>query len=132
MDRYQEVGYLSTYAGVDVGKADLAIKVMLEQYYGILDSRFKIHDSELVKAKEYLKGHLALALEDTKDVTSFFADQAMFANEILTPEEVYKKVDKVTISDITSEVKKLFVPDRLNLAIIGPFKDKEKFVQLLK
>ena len=33
---------------------------------------------------------------------------------------------------ITSEVKKLFVPDRLNLAIIGPFKDKEKFVQLLK
>src|SRR5258706_5098658 len=132
LDRYQEIGYLSTYAGVDVTKADLAIKVILGEYYKILDSKFKIQASELVKAKEYLKGHLALALEDTKDVTSFFSDQALFANEILTPEEVYKKVDAVTIEDILFEAKKLFVPSKLNLAIIGPFKDKEKFVQLLK
>jgi predicted Zn-dependent peptidase len=131
MDRYQEVGYLSTYAGVNVGKADEAVKVMLDQYYGI-KSDLKIKDFELTKAKEYLKGHLALALEDTKDVSSFFADQAMFAKEVLTPEDVYKKVDKVSIEDVLTEAKKLFVPERLNLAIIGPFKDKEKFVQLLK
>ncbi len=132
MDRYQEVGYLSTYAGVNVEKADEAIAVMLEQYYGIKNLKFKIKNSELLKAKEFLKGHLALALEDTKDVTSFFADQALFAHEILTPEEVYKKVDKVTLEDITGEAKKLFVPERLNLAIIGPFKSGAKFVQLLK
>jgi predicted Zn-dependent peptidase len=138
VDRYQEVGYLSTYAGVDINKTDEAIKVMLEQYYGIQDSRRvhhfvdRIQDSELKKAKEYLKGHLALALEDTKDVTAFFADQALFAKEILTPEEVYKKVDKVTVKDVIAEAKKLFVPEKLNLAIIGPFKDNEKFVELLK
>jgi len=94
--------------------------------------KLKIKNSELLKAKEFLKGHLALALEDTKDVSSFFADQAMFAHEILTPEEVYKKIDKVGLEDVTNEAKKLFVPERLNLAIIGPFKNKEKFVQLLK
>lgn len=132
VDRYQEVGYLSTYAGVDVGKADLAVKVMLEQYYGIKNLKLEIKNSELGKAKEFLKGHLALALEDTKDVTAFFADQALFAKEILTPEEVYKRVDKVRVEDIYSEAKKLFVPGKLNLAIIGPFKDKEKFVKLLK
>ena len=132
VERYQEIGYLSTYAGVDVTKADLAVAVILEQYYGISNNQFPISNEEFKKAKEFLKGHLALSLEDTKDVTSFFADQAMFADEVLTPEEIYKKVDKVKISDIMSEAKKLFVPERLNLAIIGPFKDKEKFVQLLQ
>jgi predicted Zn-dependent peptidase len=132
MDRYQEVGYLSTYAGVNVEKADEAVKVMLEQYYGIKNLKLKIKNSELLKAKEFLKGRLALALEDTKDVTSFFADQALFANEILTPEEVYKKIDKVGLDSVLFEAAKLFVPERLNLAIIGPFKSGEKFVQLLK
>jgi predicted Zn-dependent peptidase len=50
----------------------------------------------------------------------------------LTPEEIYKKVDKVTTSDIVSEAKKLFVPSKMNLAIIGPFKEGQKFVQLLQ
>jgi predicted Zn-dependent peptidase len=132
MDRYQEVGYLSTYAGVDIDKADEAVKIMLEQYYKISKTKSQISSQELSKAKEYLKGHLALALEDTKDVAAFFADQAMFAHKILTPEEVYKNVDMVTIEDVIVEAKKLFVPERLNLAIIGPFPDREKFVQLLQ
>ena len=132
VDRYQEIGYLSTYAGVDVGKTDVAIKVMLNEYQKIADGRSAITPYELTKAKEYLKGHLALALEDTKDVTAFFADQALFSKEILLPEEVYRKVDKVTVKDVLVEAKKLFVPEKLNLAIIGPFKNREKFVQLLK
>jgi len=131
MNRYQEVGYISTYAGVDVAKADEAVAVILEQYFGLRDSRFKIQDSELLKAKEYLKGHLALALEDTKDVTAFFGDQALFGKEILTPEEAYRRVDKVTISDVLAEAKKLFTKDRLNLAIIGPYNNKGKFDKLL-
>lgn len=132
VDRYQEVGYLSTYAGVDVAKADLAIKIMLDEYYKITAHGSPITVHELVKAKEFLKGHLALALEDTKDVTAFFADQALFSKEILMPEEVYKKIDKVTVKDVLAEAKKLFVPERLNLAVIGPFKNKESFVKLLK
>lgn len=132
VDRYQEIGYLSTYAGVDVNKADIAIGVMLNEYQKIADGRSVITAYEIKKAKEYLKGHLALALEDTKDVTAFFADQALFSKEILIPEEVYKKIDNVKLKDILFEAKKLFVPEKLNLAIIGPFKNKEKFVQLLK
>lgn len=131
MNRYQEVGYLSTYAGVDLAKADEAIAVMLFQHYGISNGQFPITNEELKKAKEFLKGHLALALEDTKDVTSFFGDQALFGKEILTPEEVYGRVDRVTIEDVLKEAKKLITKDRLNLAIIGPYTDKNKFTKLL-
>lgn len=131
MSRYQEVGYLSTYAGVNVEKADEAVAVILKQYYGITNGQFPISNKELLKAKEFLKGHLALALEDTKDVTGFFGDQALFTKEVLTPEEVYKRVDGVTLEDVLKEAKKLITKDRLNLAIIGPYNDRNKFEKLL-
>ncbi|HCR36203.1 hypothetical protein A2130_03330 [Candidatus Woesebacteria bacterium GWC2_33_12] len=131
MDRYSDIGYIGTYAGLDVKKAEEAVAVMLEQHYKIRNSRFQILDSELKKAKEFLKGHLALALEDTSDVNSFFGDQELFGEKVLTPEEVFKKIDKVTMDEVNFEAKRLFVPARLNLAIIGPYKSDKDFQKLL-
>lgn len=132
VDRYQEVGYMGTYAGVDPKRADEAVKIILEQSYGIADGKFPISAKELIKAKEYLKGHIALALEDTKDVATFFGEQAMFLPKIMTPEETYKKIDEVGVDEILSEAKKLFVPERLNLAVIGPDNDTGKFKKVLR
>jgi predicted Zn-dependent peptidase len=131
VDRYQEVGYFSTYAGVDTKKADEAVKVILDQTYGLVEGKYPITPSELTKAKEFIKGHLALALEDTKDVSSFFGEQALFLDEILTPEAIYKEIDKVDVEDVMREAKKIFVPEHLNLAIIGPYDNDGKFKKLL-
>ena len=131
-DRYQEVGYMGTYAGVNVAKADEAIKVILDQCYGLASGKYPVTPKELSKAKGYLKGNLALALEDTRDVSGFFGEQHLFLKKVLTPEEIYKKINEVTLEDVNLEAKKLFTPARLNLAIIGPFRDKGKFVQLLR
>lgn len=132
IERFQETGYMSTYVGTDPKKVDEAISVVLEEYYKIRNSNIEIQNSELTKAKEYLKGHLALALEDTSCVNSFFAEQALFLPEILTPEEVFKKVDQVKLENVYAEARRLFTPSRLNLAVIGPYQDEEKFVKLLK
>jgi predicted Zn-dependent peptidase len=132
MERYDDVGYIGTYAGVDTTKADEAVKVILEQCYGLASGKYPIEKEELSKAKEYIKGHMALSLEDTKDVGSFFAEQALFLKHILTPEEIYRKIDEVSIEDILKEAKKLFVPERLNLAIIGPYDNGKKFEDIIK
>jgi predicted Zn-dependent peptidase len=131
-ERYKEIGYLGTYAGVNVAKADEAIKVILDQTYGLASGKYPVTPKELTKAKGFLKGSLALALEDTHDVSMFFGEQQLFLSKVLTPEEIYRKVDVVTIDDINFEARKICVPGRLNLAVIGPFKEKEKFVQLLR
>jgi len=131
-DRYQEVGYLGTYAGVDVEKVDEAIKVTLDQHYDISNGKDPISNKEINKAKEYLKGHLALAMEDTKVVCGFFGEQELFSKEILTPEDVFKKIDSVKVEDVYREAKKTFKPERLNLAIIGPYDDDSRFRKLLK
>ncbi len=131
MDRYTDIGYMGTYAGLDTKRAEEAVKVMLEEHYKIVNSVQRIADSELHKAKEFLKGHLALALEDTSDVSGFFGDQELFSEKVLTPEEVFKLVDKVTMDEVNFEAKRLFVPERLNLAIIGPYENDEKFKSIL-
>ena len=132
IDRYQETGYIATYAGVDPKKAEEAISIVLDQCYGLASGQFPISIKELTKAKEYIKGHLALGLEDTSAVGEFFAFQELFSPKVLTPEEVYEKIDKVRVKDVLKEAKKLFVPSRLNLAIIGPFRGEGKFVKLLQ
>jgi len=130
MDRYTDIGYMGTYAGLDTKRAEEAVKVMLEEHYKTINGKSSITEQELNKSKEFLKGHLALALEDTSDVSSFFGDQELFSQKVLTPEEVFKKIDKVTMDEVNFEAKRLFVLERLNLAIIGPYENDEKFKKI--
>lgn len=130
-DHLLDTGYLSTYAGVDVKRVNEAIAVMLEQYYGISGGKFPISNKELKKAKEYIKGHMALTLENTKNINGFFGIRELLDEEIETPEEVFAAVDKVTVEEVVAVAKKFFVPERLNLAIIGPYKNKERFAKII-
>lgn len=132
IERYQETGYISTYIGTDPKKIEEAIAVTLEQYHGISNGQFSISNEELAKAKEYLKGHIALGLEDTSAVNEFFAFQELFLDKVITPEELFKKIDSVGLDEVYEEAKRLFKKEKLNLAIIGPYKDEQKFLGLIK
>ena len=131
-EHYKETGYLSTYAGVDLKRIDDAIKVILEEHYELASGKKPISEKELNKGKEYLKGHLALSLEDTKAVDGFFGIQELMLGKAETPSDVIAKIDKVTVDDVYALAKKFFKPERLNLAIIGPYKDSSRFEKLLK
>ncbi len=132
IDRYNEVGYISTYAGVDPKKADEAVKIIAEQCYGLASGKYPISKEELNKAKEFLKGHLALVLEDTKDVSTYFGEQALFLEKVVTPEEVYKSIDNVSLDEVLEQAKKLFVSKHANLAMIGPYKSGAKFEKAIR
>ncbi len=132
MDRYSDVGYFGVYTGCDVDKPHEVISVILDQCYGLTHGKYKVTKKELDKVKGYIKGHIALSLEDSENVSDFFAEQVLFDKKVYTPEEIFKKIDAVTMEEVYSEAKKLFIPSKVNLAIIGPFKDKEKFVKLLR
>ncbi|MFC1710125.1 M16 family metallopeptidase [Patescibacteria group bacterium] len=130
-DKYSDNGYVATYAGLDTKRIDEAIKIIIDQHYGLADERFKLEEDELVKAKEFLKGNLALSLENTRAVNEFYATEEMFLGKARTPEDVYKSIDKVTCKDVVGVAKDYFKPERLNLAIIGPYKNKKRFEKLL-
>lgn len=125
-----DTGFLVTQAGVDNNKVDLSISAILKEYKEIFQR--KVPTKELQKAKDYLKGKMALTLEPSDAQASFYAGQELLEKQILTPKEIFKKIDKVSPNDILKVAKEIFQSNRLNLALIGPFEDKKPFERLLK
>lgn len=125
-----DTGYLATSAGVDHRNVEKTIGLILKEYRALKNN--KISKSELQKAKDNLRGILNLSLEASDAQAAFYAAQELLEDKILTPEEQLKKIDAVSIEDIQEVAKDIFRPEKLNLALIGPFKNKEKFNKLLK
>lgn len=130
-EHFADTGYFETYAGVEIKKVDEAIKVVLDEHYKIANEVSSIKNKELSKAKEYLKGHIALFLENSRNVNNFFGEEELYLKKVMTPEEVFKSIDRVSSQDVVNVAKKLLVPEKLNLAIIGPYKDRVQFEKLL-
>lgn len=129
MEDYQDTGFWAVSAGVDLVRIEEAIEVILAEVKKLTEEL--ITDEELNRAKENLKGHLYLSLEESMAVADFLAEQQLLWGKIEDPEELAKKYEKVTKEDIRDLARKIFVKETLNLAIVGPFKDEEKFKKIL-
>lgn len=131
-DHYQDCGSLVTTAGVDSKRINEAIKVIVEEYKDLASKAKTIKTDELKKAKEFVKGHLVLELEDSRSVASFYASQELLEEKIENPDEVLEYIDKVKLDEIEKVGEKYFVNQSLNLAVIGKFEDGQEFENLLK
>ena len=130
-DHLLDNGFLATSAGVDTKRADEAVKVILNEYQKITDLT-SISQKELQKAKEFIKGRLVLELEDSGNVAGLYGSQELWEGKITTTDEIKGKIDEVSAEDVTRVAKGFFTNDRLNMAIIGPFEDGEKFSKILR
>jgi predicted Zn-dependent peptidase len=125
-----DTGFLMTRAGVDNKNVKKAVKAILREYKKI--SQEKPTEKELQKAKNYLKGKTALSLETSEDLASFYSIQEILKSEILTPKQILQEIEKVTTDDILRVAKDIFTPQKLNLAMVGPFCKRKEFESLLK
>ncbi|MCX6720797.1 MAG: pitrilysin family protein [Candidatus Staskawiczbacteria bacterium] len=131
-DATTDTGYLVTQAGIDHKNLEKAIELILQEYKDLKNN--KITEKELQKAKDYLKGTTSLSLDSSDSQASFYAVQELLEKNILTPEEKFKLIDMVSIDDIKNVAEDIFVPEKINLAVIGPIEEKDstRIKQLLK
>lgn len=125
-----DTGFLVTQAGVDNNRVEKAISAVLDEYGKM--AKNKISAKELKKAKDHFKGKMILLFEASDAQASFYGTQELLEKKVLTPEQIYAKINKVSVNDILKVSKDIFKPEKLNLALIGPFKDKAKFQKILK
>ncbi|MFZ2390540.1 MAG: insulinase family protein, partial [Minisyncoccales bacterium] len=126
-----DTGALATFAGIDNKKIFDVIKTILKEYKKL--TNIKVSEAELKKAKDYLKGKMVLRMESSDAQASFYGVQELMENRTLTMAEIFKKIDKVSVKDIMKIAKDVFKNEKLNLAIIGPYKGKEEeFKKILK
>lgn len=122
-------GEFSTYAGVEHHNTEETIRIILTEYAKIREGG--VSDSELLRAKESMKGRMALSLEASDDLAFYVGGEEVQTGHPLTIEEVFAKIDRVSKEDIKAVTERMFNADRLNLAIVGPHTNEEKFQKLL-
>jgi len=128
-ESYSNRGYLLTYAGVDHSNVEKTIRVALEEYKTVCEK--PVPEAELKRVKDYIRGTALMSIEQSNAVASFVGTEEMVTGKPLTLEEVFVKLDAVSAADLCEIAGILFRPERLNCAMIGPFKQKEPFEKLL-
>lgn len=126
---YTDTGSLFSQAGVKLDKLDQAVGLIKKEYFRLTKELVKAN--ELQRAKEYIKGRFILSLEDSLNIASRYALQILIEKKIRTPKETLRLIDQVTAEDILRVARRLFHPEKLNLAIIGPYKNEARFKKLL-
>lgn len=127
---FHDTGIWFCYGGIKREKIDTAITAVLEELAAMANK--PIPEKELKEAKEKVRGRFILGLETTNALAGYYGKQVLLEKEVETPENWLAKIDKVSAGDMQVLAKSLFKTENLRLAMIGPYKEKDRFKQLLK
>ncbi|MCL5094139.1 MAG: insulinase family protein [Patescibacteria group bacterium] len=125
---FKETGYLQVYAGVAQEKVEETLRIILSELNKI---KKDITEAELEKGKEQLRSSLVLGFEDTLRQAGLALRREIYDLSLFSLEEEIKKIDKVTLEQLFSKAEEIIDFNELNLTILGPFKDGEKFAKIL-
>ena len=127
---FQDTGALGIYAAVEPRRAPKAVAAILGHLRRLRDHL--VPAGELAKTREFLKGGLLLGLEDTAEIATGLAGQAVHRDVILTAADLLGHVEAVRAEDIRRVAGRLVTPANIHLAIVGPIDTPEPFEQLIK
>lgn len=127
-----DVGSLMATANLDSSRLEEGIKVILEEFRKISEN--EVSAAELKKAKDNYIGRSSISLESSHAQASFYAEQDLLESKILTPDDIFDRIKEVTAGDIVAVARDIFKPEKLNLALIGPYEKNEegRFQEILK
>jgi predicted Zn-dependent peptidase len=124
---YQDIGQIGLYVGTRADNVTEALSVVGTEL-GRLREEPATAD-ELHRAKENLKGRVALSLESTGARMNRLGAEVLAGMPLLSLDETVERIESVTIDDLVSLVEELWAPGRLSAAGIGP--EQERFAQAL-
>ncbi|MDP3955323.1 MAG: pitrilysin family protein, partial [bacterium] len=126
---YKDTGAFTVYGGLKLEKINEGLEVILAELQ--MMAAEKVTDEELKKAKEMIRGRIALQSESTNFLAEYFGTNFVLDRKVETFEDILQKIDKVTREEVQNLAKELFISKKYNLQIIGPFKNANKFEKIL-
>lgn len=122
-------GFLATPVGAERTKIQPVIRTVLEECVRLRDEL--VPPGELQRSKDHLTGSLLLGLETSDELASFFGEQEILARKPLRAEAIVGKINGITAADVRAVARDIFKEKKLNLAIIGPYRDTAAFKKIL-
>ncbi|HEX6130259.1 MAG TPA: pitrilysin family protein [Actinomycetota bacterium] len=117
--QYTEAGAFTAYAGTTPARAEDVVDLMRAQLADVRDGG--LADDEFERAKGHVKGSTVLSLEDPGGRMSRLGKSEIAHGEILTVNEVLRRIDRVTLED-ARRVADRVLSQPMTLTVLGPFR----------
>lgn len=128
--KYSDSGYFEVGAGVGNGKVFESIEAILNEIRKIKAG--DITEDDVKRAIDQIVGRVEIGLEHSDALAESFANSVLTYGEVLTPDEELGKIKLVKPEDVIKVANEIFTPDKMNLAVVGPFEDKTEFDKILR
>ena len=116
--QYSDSGQIGLYLGTREENLVECMEIVARELADVSDGN--VRDGELERAKENLKGRILLSMESTSNRMSRLGKSLITGSELLSLDEIVKRVDAVTSEDVAAVAGDLLRLDRLSAAGIGP------------
>ncbi len=126
---YTDAGTLFAQGGVDLKRAEEAVKVIADEFGKLADE--PVGSEELEKARSLAKGRFVLQTESPNGLILFGLRREVLEGSAVEPEKLLAGLDAVTAEDVQRVAQDIIGGQGLNCALIGPFDDASKFEDIL-
>ncbi len=112
---YTDTGIFSIYFGTENRNFAKSLSIVNSEL-AKLRTR-PLGSLQFSKAKNQIKGYLARGFENHESLMLSLGKSMMVFNRIDTPEELYRKIDNITTSDLTGIAEEIFDPGSLSMLV---------------
>jgi predicted Zn-dependent peptidase len=112
---YNDTGIFSVYFGTDSQYLNKSISIAMAELKKLRNS--KLGAIQLSKAKNHIKGYLARGYENHESLMLSLGKSLLIFNKIDTIEDICKKIDNVTSSELLETANDIFEPSKLSTLI---------------
>jgi predicted Zn-dependent peptidase len=114
---YRDTGCLAIYAGTSLDTARRVIEMTMSELRRMVTET--VPEEELTRAKDHLKGSLALSLESTSSRMSNLARQQLFFGRFYSVDEMVESIDRVTTQEVRDIAQEFFAGRQVGLTVLG-------------
>jgi len=128
-ESFTDHGYFEVAAGVDQKRVLEVMEAVISELKRLKEE--VVSAQELKKVKDYLIGSMFLSLETSDALADIYGYQEIMRKPIKTPDEMRVLIESVSGEQIRDLAREIFVPQHLNFALIGRFKEESDFLKAL-
>ena len=117
LNLFSDTGCFTVYAGTAAETAKQVVTSVVQEFRALKDELIGV--DELRRAKDHLKGSLALGLESTPSRMSNLARQELFFGRFFTVDEMVEAVEQVTAEEVQKVAQEFFRGRQIGATVLG-------------
>jgi predicted Zn-dependent peptidase len=115
--QYADAGVVMIYAATSASGVNKVIDLINAEIEDIKKNGIKPEELEI--AKENTKGSIVLGVEDISSRMFRLGKASLMDSNVLTIDEILKRIDKVELKSVNDIVYKYFEPEKMDMVLIG-------------